>query len=385
MRLFEFEGKRLLKDGGMRVPRSAVLSGHAADTIPSGNVLCKAQLPFGDRMKKGGIAASSGIEETRANVKTLLEKEFDGVRPSAVLVEEKIAYEGTEHYISFVCDARSRSVLFTYSSEGGTGIEGRKTTSSTIDILDPQFPDIPVPREVTMKLFDIFRANDCILLEVNPLVRAQDGEWIALDARIELDDAAMSRHPERDLSDHPSSTESGCTLSERERRAKEIDANDHRGTAGSVYVELPGDIGVLPSGGGASLTAIDALVRHGGAPANYTEYSGNPTSEKVKKLVSVVVSKPDLRALWVVGAVANFTDIYETMKGFIEGLRYARKEYALPIDYPIVIRRGGPRDEEAFRALRDVKDFDLHITGEETSIEESARLVRELADEYARR
>ncbi len=141
----------------------------------------------------------------------------------------------------------------------------------------------------------------------------------------------------------------------------------------------------MSSGGGASLTAMDALIKNGGKPANYTEYSGNPSKEKVQKLTKIVLSKPDLNGLWIVGAVANFTDVYETLSGIIEGLRETEKELGRKFHFPIVIRRGGPRDKEAFEMLRQVKDFDLHLYGEETSISQSAVIMAKLAKEYAER
>ena len=217
-------------------------------------------------------------------------------------------------------------------------------------------------------------------MEINPLVKTKEGLWVALDAKIKLDDTALKRHEEWQF---PPRSVPGYSPSQREIEAKKIDESDYRGTAGSAYFDLEGDIAVLASGGGASLTAMDALLKAGGKPANYTEYSGNPPKEKVTKLTKIVLSKPNLHGLWVVGAVANFTDIYETLSGFIEGFRQAQNELRTKFDFPIVIRRGGPRDKEAFEMLREVKDFDLHLYGEETSITESAKIMAELAEKYA--
>ena len=139
----------------------------------------------------------------------------------------------------------------------------------------------------------------------------------------------------------------------------------------------------MASGGGASLTAVDALIKEGGKPANYTEYSGNPSKEKVRKLTEIVLSKPNLNGLWVVGAIANFTDIYETMSGFVDGLREAEKTLNTKFKFPILIRRGGPKDKEAFQMLKSLKGLDLYIYGEEISIAESAKIMAKLASQYA--
>lgn len=177
----------------------------------------------------------------------------------------------------------------------------------------------------------------------------------------------------------------GYKPTEGEIAAKKIDQEDYRGTAGSSYFDLDGDIAVLSSGGGVSLTALDSLIASGGKPANFTEYSGNPPKEKVVKLTKIVLNKPNIHGLWVIGTVvANFTDIYETLSGLIEGLRQAQAQLHKQFNFPIVIRRGGPRDKEAFEMLKGVKDFNLILQGPETSIAKSAEIMAKLALDYAK-
>ena len=84
-------------------------------------------------------------------------------------------------------------------------------------------------------------------------------------------------------------------------------------------MELDGDIAVLASGGGVSLTSMDALIQAGGKPANYVEYSGNPPRDKVKKLTIVTLSREGLNGCLVIGGTANFTDVFETLAGFKDG------------------------------------------------------------------
>lgn len=381
MNLYEHEGKELLLQNGIAIPRGyLVRDGDPLPKLPF-PIVCKVQVLSGNRMKDGGIVFPKNEMEISACVQMLFQKEISGLPIESVLIEEKISYESPEYYISFSCDTGTGGITFMISSEGGTGVEGRRTTTATIDPEDPRLPDGPVPQPILQKIFDAFRSNDCLLLEINPLVfRADTKEWVALDAKVILDDSAFARHP---LFSYNERSHSPLRKnSEREISARKIDEGDHRGTAGSAYFDLDGDIAMLPSGGGASLTAMDALYAAGGAPANYTEYSGNPSAEKVKKLVAIVVSKENLSALWVVGAVANFTDIYETMNGLLDGLRSARDELGIALDFPIVVRRGGPREKEAFALLSEAKDFHFVVCGEETSIEESARQVVSLSNEY---
>ena len=129
---------------------------------------------------------------------------------------------------------------------------------------------------------------------------------------------------------------------------------------------------------------IDALVALGGEPANYTEHAGNPPSEKLEKLTKIALSKKCLAGCWFVGATANFTDIYETLKGFVDGLRSIKPKPT----YPIVIRRGGPRYQEAFEMLKQVgkkEGYDFHIFGPETPMTSTAKVVTDLVNKYRQR
>lgn len=141
---------------------------------------------------------------------------------------------------------------------------------------------------------------------------------------------------------------------------------------------MDGDIAILASGGGASLLNIDYLLSVGGKPANYTEYSGNPPANIVAELTKRVLDKNDLKGCWVVGGTANFTDIYETLRGFVEGLRQIKPKPT----YPIVIRRDGPRQKEAVDMIKEVAEkegFDIHIFGAETSMAKTAKIITKLS------
>lgn len=370
MILYEFEGKKLLQDAGIKIPQSQLVSSPQDQiNIPPPLVL-KAQVLSGKRKEVGGVAIINQKSNIKNKISDLFQKIINGEKVEKVLVEELVKYNGLEYYVSISYDSDSHGPILTISKAGGTGVEERKVEASNHDL----------PKELLDKLMNLFLEQDCLLLEINPLVQDKNGEWIALDAKIKLDDTAVGRHPEWNF--EPRSVP-GHTITHREIEAKKIDEGDYRGTAGSTYFDLPGSIAILASGGGASLTAMDALIKYEGKPANYTEYSGNPPKEKVAKLTQIVLSKPNLHGLFVVGAVANFTDIYETLSGFLEGLRQAQAKLGTKLDFPIVIRRGGPRDKEAFAMLRKVKDFDLHLYGEETSITEAAKIMARLAAKRA--
>ncbi len=395
MILYEFEGKELLKTVGIKVPNSELITNHSSPITLPAPIVLKAQVLSGKRADAGGIIIVDSIDDYRLKIKELLGKAINGEVVEQVLVEEKIDKD-QEFYLSISYDTETRGPILTVSESGGTGIEERGAKTFIINPISksvtlnsnegyilrqpPQDDILGISLDLIQKFINLFFEQDCLLLEINPLVKTKSGEWVALDAKIKLDDDAKVRHEDWNF---PPRSAPGHKATENEIAAKKIDEGDYRGTAGSAYFDLDGDIAILSSGGGVSLTAMDALINNGGKPANFTEYSGNPPKEKVVKLTKIVLGKPNIHGLWVIGTVAaNFTDIFETISGIIDGLRDAEKELSKKFDFPIVIRRGGPRVEEAYAMLKQVTDFDLHLQGEETSIAESAKVMTDLAKKY---
>lgn len=380
MILYEYEGKELLSKFGLNVPNSQLVRSKKDKISINIPFFVKAQTLSGKRKDGGGIVEVSDKKEVDRVIKDVLGKEINKEVVASLLVESRVDVKKA-YYVSMSYDTITRGPVLSFSESGGTDIEKRGAKVFKVDPINysvdfgKQKIDAKVADAIDKMIFMFFKL-DLLLLEVNPLVLDKCGEVWSLDAKIKTDDTALARHPE--LSFAPRSIP-GYVPTEREIAAKKIDEGDYRGTAGSTYFDLPGDIAVLASGGGASLTAMDALINAGGAPSNYTEYSGNPPKEKVEKLTKIVLSKNGIRGLWVVGAVANFTDIYETLSGFIEALRKVSPKPK----FPIVIRRGGPRDKEAFEMLKKVKDFDLHLYGQEISITESAAIMAKEAKNYA--
>ncbi len=382
MILYEHEGKKIFQDAGISIPNGQIVTTTADSLSIPFPVVLKAQVLSGKRADAGGILFAKDKAEYDAGIVTLLQATINKEKVEQVLVEEMVDIK-KEYYVSLTYDTSFRQPILTFSESGGTGIENRKSEVFPINPLDP-LAGLTTPFEESFlkQLIAAFFEADALLMEINPLVVTSKGEWVALDAKVKLDDFAKPRHKEWDYS--PRSAP-GHNPTKGEIEAKKIDEGDYRGTAGSSYFDIEGgDIAVLSSGGGVSLTALDSLINYGGKPANFTEYSGNPPKEKVAKLTKVVLDKPNINGLWVIGTVvANFTDIYVTLSGFIEGLKETEKLLGAKFDFPIVIRRGGPRVEEAYEMLRGVKDFDLHLQGEETSIAQSAKIMAELAREYA--
>jgi len=358
MNLFEFEGKKLFKKYGITVPRGVLLRrGALPPHIRSGIV--KAQVRSGDRMKAGGIIKATTRAGISRAVKKILGSTIRGEKVEAVLVEETVD-AAREYYASFSYDGSTRGPVLALNAEGGSGIKDARVTPIDLvwgipdfflqdALMSARFPaeDIAGVSAVLKKLWELFTREYALLAEINPLFKTKDGLFVAGDAKTILDD-------------------------------EKICPNERR------YIDMDGDIAVLSSGGGASMLCMDELMRAGGRPGNYTEYSGNPKGDVVKELTKRVLSKPGLRACWVVGAAANFTDIYATLSGFLDGLREVEPKPA----YPIVIRRDGPRRKEAFEMLREAgkkEGFDFHLYDSETPMAETANIVTKLAYRAAKK
>lgn len=343
MKFFEYQGKELFQKYGIAVPKGVVVEKPAQEIALQFPVVLKSQVLSGERRKKGGIIIVEQREDFLEEAGKLFQKSIDGVFPEKILVEEKIDFQ-KEWYLSFSYDTDLRAPVAAVSAYGGTGIQ-------TADVIPLEFrsdswglPRLDLPNQlqgIMSSLLELFQKEHALLAEINPLFELQDGSFVAGDAKVILDDNAVN--PEF-----------------------------------RPFLDLPGDIAILASGGGASLINLDALILAGGRPANYVEYSGNPPASVVEELTVKVLSKPGLKGCWTVGGTANFTDIFETMSGFVAGLRKIQPK---PL-YPIVIRRDGPRQKEAFEMLQEVarkEGYDFHLYGPETPMSESAKIIAELA------
>ena len=376
MKLQEHEAKEILEKHGLETPSRELETGK--------KYAVKAQVLANDRKKHGAVRFSDSLEDAEAIKQEMIGAEFKGQQAEKAVIEQKVDFT-EEYYVSFLYDTDTRSPCMVFSRDGGTGIEDRSAEKLVLrddskfrfrEFLKKQGfegKDIIKLGSTLQKIFRAFLEEDARMIEINPLAKTEDG-YIILDAMMDLDDDAGYRHS-RDL---PERSDLGREKTERELRAEKIDEDDHRGVAGK-YTELEGDIGMMLAGGGASLTNMDAVIEYGGEPANYTEYGGNPPTEKVYKLSKIIMSKPGLNGLWHVGGTANNTDILRTMKGFIQALEEEKP------DYPIVIRRDGPNADKAFELLREKKkelDLNIKLYRNDKPMTESAKDLMEMVKEY---
>lgn len=393
MKLYEFEGHKILTKVGIESPFFVVCENleevEAAKKRLKFPLIAKIQVLSGRRGKRGGVKLIANSKQLKVYCGEFLGKDFDGEKIKYIALAQKVEIE-KELYVSITYDTVLKIPFLLYCQEGGVDIEEvrRKSPQKLIRVnIDPtagisqtEIAKITKDRELAdfiSRLWDAFCRFDCRLVEVNPLAKV-GGDYMAIDAKIILDDNGLSRQKELEVVAKGAST---AVPTKREIEAKKIDAEDYRGSAGSTFIEFNGDIAILASGGGASLLVMDAVVAAGGSPANYTEYSGNPSADKVAKLTEITLSRKGLNGCLVAGAVANFTDIYETLLGFSKGLKTIRPM----VDYPIVIRRGGPRQKEAFEMLEKFarkEGYDIHFFGGETPISVACKKMVELSDKY---
>ncbi len=353
MRLYEYQGKDLLKKYGIACPKGILLtSGQRKISLPVPSVV-KSQVLFGNRLKSGAIHFASNSKELNSGLQKSLGREINGESVKKVLVEERVPV-AAEYYVSFSYSTDTKTPMLALSPRGGAGV--KKAHLVPLDMITglPQFfirnaveaagfsnADLAGLTKVIQNLWALFMGEYALLAEINPLLKDKSGNFVAGDAKIILDDEKLNPQARR-------------------------------------FLEMNGDIAVLASGGGASLVNVDALLYYGGRPANYTEYSGNPPAEVVQELTKRVLGRKNLKGCWVVGGTANFTDIFETMRGFVDGLRQVKPKPA----FPFVIRRDGPRQKEAFKMLREIarkEGYDFHLYDSETSMSETARIMVKLA------
>jgi succinyl-CoA synthetase beta subunit len=395
MRLVEHQSRTLLSGFGLpfnpcRVATTAAEAAAAAAAF-GGPVVLKPQVPCGGRGKAGAIRFADEPAAAEKAASDLLALSLKGFPVGRVSVEPKLAI-GREVYLGCAWDLRARRPVALFNAAGGVEVESA-AGQVVRRHFDPRRPlatfegrelaregglagrDLVQVGAAVAALSRAFLELDALMLEINPLVRIDAGDWIGVDAHVELDDDAAGRlRPRLDPLGAIPRVEGGRLPTPLEAEAARIDAADHRGVAGRV-VEFDGPLALLIGGGGASLTVFDAVLRHGGRPANYCEIGGNPTEEKVAALTTLLLSKPGVRRLAVIMNVVNNTRADVMARGVIRGIEAAGRS---PAEVLAVFRIPGSWEEEAAAHLLA---HGVKALGREVSLDAAAALaVKSLAD-----
>lgn len=367
MRLLEWESKEILNKYQIVMPKGRVVSS-PQDVTVDGPVVLKAQIPIGGRGKAGGILDAEDRETAASAVEKLLSTRIRDYMARKILVENKINVD-REFFMAITYDTVAKSPVAIFSSQGGVDVEElakqapEKVNKEAFPIRSrlQQHRAREIISEtgisgrlllgmsgVLSRMADIFIDTDATLVEINPLALTKDGKLVALDCHLEIDDDALFRHPDlAEMEKDAGRFEAARCATEFELQAAEVDGLDHRGVAGRV-IEFEGELGLIIGGGGASLTAFDAVKAHGGNPANYCEIGGNPSVLKVKELTKLLLSKPGVEKIAVIMNVVSNTRVDLVARGIVKGILELGKD---PAQVVTAFRVPGAWEAEGFKIL----------------------------------
>jgi len=379
MRLYEYQGKEMFSKVGLPVPK-AKLTRNAEEVLEAAEeigypVVLKSQVLSGKRGKAGGIQFAENKEEARQAAEAIFAMKISGQPVHEVLVEQKLEIE-QELYMAISADPSLRQPIAIFCSEGGVDIEETADTNpekigtipvnilkglrfyEALDLIvsksEERFPARTIRglANVFVQLYQAYRQFDGSLMEINPLVITPEGV-VAADARVDLDDDAVSRHPELGLDSVEDTGERPPTL--LEIAAGKIDEHDHRGTAHFVQIDPDGSYvqeqGLIPIGfdcvgTGTSLTTMDELIPLGYYPVNFCDSSGNPTGSKLYRVTKIILSQPHIQGYLFVSCISS-QQLDHTARGIIAAIKELYPETNGKPNIPMVFAFRGSWDDVA--------------------------------------
>ena len=361
MKLYEFQAKDILKKYGVCVPRGKAISqGHDApkifQEIGVNRCVVKAQILAGGRGKGGGIQFATTSAEAQASAAGMLGTHLvtrqtspKGIEIKYVLIEEAVSIK-KELYLAITIDRSLQTPILIASIEGGMEIEevAKKSPDKIIrEPIDIFFGVHPFQtRRIASKLgisgisstrlnnlitnlFSAFVNNDCSLLEINPLAITVDDELCALDAKMDIDDNAIYRHPEfEQMSQYQD-------LSPVEVLAKKYKLS---------YISLDGNIGCLVNGAGLAMATMDIIKLHGGDPANFLDVGGDASLEQVTQAFKIILSDSKVKAI-LINIFGGIMKCDVIASGIIQAIQ------EVGIHIPLVVRLEGTNIDIAKKIL----------------------------------
>ena len=382
MNIHEYQGKALLKQYGVPVLEGIHCTSvpdalSAYDALGSKVVAVKSQIHAGGRGKgnllhpdtrelvmEGGVKIAFSREEVETYATNILNHVLVTIQtgPEGKLVRNLYIESGCdiahEYYLAVLVDRENKAVLIMASTEGGMDIEHvaettpekihKITVDPNVGLMGYQKRDLGLALGLTgaahkafakslTSMYSMFVANDCSMLEINPLVRTADDEIVALDAKVSFDENAEFRHKRwddlRDLSEEE----------DVEIRAKET---------GLSYVKLDGNIGCLVNGAGLAMATMDVIKLYGGEPANFLDVGGGANEEQVKTAFSIILEDPNVKGILVniFGGIMRCDII---ARGVIAATQ------ALALEVPLVVRLAGTNVDEG-KAILAASGLNIH-------------------------
>ena len=376
MNIHEYQAKEIFRDFGLPVPEGDVASTTDVAVALAEKygypVMVKCQVLTGGRGKAGGIKFCANKDDVRKNAKAILGMDIKGHTVRKVLITPAVDID-SEYYIGMLIDRNTKRILLMASAEGGVEIEQvAKDTPELIfkHAIDPRYglldhealemgmrlcpTDIKRARQLAaamQKLYQAFVHADASLAEINPFIFTPDGVGHAIDAKVNLDDNALFRHPGyealRDLeAEDPS-----------ERAARQAELS---------FVKLEGNVGCLVNGAGLAMATMDLVKYYGGRPANFLDIGGSSRPEKVVNALTIILKDPEVKAILfnIFGGITRCDDV---ARGIIQATN------SMEINVPIVVRLTGTNEAEARELLAKT-----HLVPAET-MDEAVQKANELA------
>jgi succinyl-CoA synthetase beta subunit/malate-CoA ligase subunit beta len=360
MNIHEYQAKELLRSYGVPVPPGEVVyteraGARVAEEVGGTRWVVKAQIHAGGRGKAGGVKLVGSIPKLREAVDQMIgstlvtEQTGEKGQPVQRVLVERAARFDKEFYLSLIVDRASQRIVVIACAEGGIDIEEvaaahpEKIHTEIVDpgvgLLDFQCRKIataiglahrgaPFTR-LLKRIYRLFRDKDCLLIEINPFIETDDGDLMAIDCKMTFDDNALFRQSAvAELRDFD------------EEDPKEVDATGH----GINYIALDGNVGCIVNGAGLALATMDAIVIHGGRPANFLDVGGGATAEKVANAFRIVQKDPNVRAILVnIFAGINRCD------WIAQGVVQATRDQGVRV--PVIVRLAGTNVEEGRKIL----------------------------------
>lgn len=363
MDLFEYQARDLFEAKGVPVLGGAVAAtpeeARSAAQRLGGKVVVKAQVKIGGRGKAGGVKLAENADDAFEKAKAILGMDIKGHIVRKVMIAQAAPIE-SEYYLAILLDRAARSFLVMASVAGGMDIEevAHKTPeklarvhvdanegltkASAIEIIRKgAFPEDVVEKvaDVLLVLWKTFQESDATLVEVNPLVKTEDGRIIALDGKVTLDDNAAFRHPDHEaLIDH-------AATNRLEALAKEKDLN---------YVKLDGEVGVIGNGAGLVMSTLDVVAYAGEKyrvkPANFLDIGGGASAQVMADGLSIILGDPAVRSVFV-NVFGGITACDAVANGIIAALAMLGDKATKPL----VVRLDGNNVIEGRRILNEAK------------------------------
>ena len=360
MDLYEYQARDLFEAHSVPVLKGAVAStpdeaAKAAAEI-GGRVVVKAQVKVGGRGKAGGVKLAENADDAREKASAILGMDIKGHTVHKVMIAQA-APIAAEYYLAILLDRANRSFLVMASVSGGMDIEqvAHETPEKLARVNFDAYqglsegkaleivragafpPDIEAEvARVLMLLWKVFKEEDATLVEVNPLVKTEDGSIIALDGKVTLDDNASFRHPS-----HESLVDTAAT-DPLEAAAKEKDLN---------YVKLDGEVGIIGNGAGLVMSTLDVVAyageKFGGVrPANFLDIGGGASAQVMADGLSIILGDPAVKSVFV-NVFGGITACDAVANGIVQALEMLGDKATKPI----VVRLDGNNVKEGRRIL----------------------------------